>query len=73
MKKTPNRTAQVVLKLRPHELHALDRAAEEQGVWRAEFARDAIVRAVEREIASNTSDGLTGEPRPRWPEGGGIE
>ena len=61
MKKTPNRTAQIVVKLRPHELDALKRAAEERGVWRAEFARDAIAKAAEREIASNTSDGLTGE------------
>ena len=59
MKKTPNRTAQVVLKLRPHELDALNRAAEEQGVWRAEFARDAIARAVE--LANYTSDSLTAE------------
>lgn len=62
MKKTPIRTAQVVLKLRPHELDALDRAAAGRGVWRAEFARDAITRAVERELVGNASDSLTGEP-----------
>ena len=71
MKKAPNRTAQVVLKMRPHELDALNRAAEERGVWRAEFARDAIARAAEREIESNTSDGLTGEQSSKGVRPGG--
>jgi len=48
-KRTPNRTAQIVLKMRPHELDLLKRAAEQTGMWVSEFARNAIVETLKND------------------------
>ena len=57
-KSKPNRTAQIVVKMRPHELQVVDRAAEQEGVWRSEFARNALVAAAHAALREST-------PRPQ--------